>query len=75
RCITNHAPIGSFRQQFFPGQYNTTCPCRHVLETREHILNECPLYERQWMNQERFHINTITGLVKFLQDNPKAFAF
>ncbi|KAF9440061.1 hypothetical protein P691DRAFT_688841, partial [Macrolepiota fuliginosa MF-IS2] len=44
-------------------------------ETREHILNECPLYERRWTNQERFQINMIAGLVEFLQDNPKAFTF
>ncbi|KAF9441698.1 hypothetical protein P691DRAFT_683108, partial [Macrolepiota fuliginosa MF-IS2] len=46
KCITNHAPIGSFWQQFFLGQYKTSCECRHKLETRDHILNKCPLYER-----------------------------
>ncbi|KAF9441262.1 hypothetical protein P691DRAFT_626154, partial [Macrolepiota fuliginosa MF-IS2] len=75
RCITNHAPIGSFQQRFFLGQYDMSCPCGHELEMREHILNKCPLYERQWTNQERFQINTIAGLAEFLQDNPKAFTF
>ncbi|KAF9440239.1 hypothetical protein P691DRAFT_688352 [Macrolepiota fuliginosa MF-IS2] len=75
RCILNHAPIGSFRQWFFSRQYDMSCECRQQLETHKHILNKCLLYKRVWTNQEHFKVETIMGLIKFLDDNPKAFTF
>ncbi|KAF8632076.1 hypothetical protein AX14_010857, partial [Amanita brunnescens Koide BX004] len=44
-AITNHAPTGEYRTHFFPDD-PTGCPwCdRRALQTRAHILTECPGY-------------------------------
>jgi hypothetical protein len=43
-AITKHAPIGEFRQRFFPLE-DYCCPGHeNTPETREHILNECSWY-------------------------------
>ncbi|KAF9442632.1 hypothetical protein P691DRAFT_681062, partial [Macrolepiota fuliginosa MF-IS2] len=74
RCITNHAPIGSFRQRFFPGRYVNSCPCGAELETREHIIQDCPLYERHQRDMANPYDN-LAKLIEFLEDNPSAFSF
>ncbi|KAF5347025.1 hypothetical protein D9756_011012 [Leucocoprinus leucothites] len=73
RAILNHAPIGAYRERFFPLE-QISCRCGHRLETRHHILSYCPLYpiRTQWVQcafpQYEF-------LVEFLKKNPAAFAF
>jgi hypothetical protein len=37
RCITGHAPIGSFRSRFFPLE-STACRCGLPMETVSHVL-------------------------------------
>jgi len=40
RLITNHAPIGKYRQRFFPNE-SITCLCGNFsIETRAYILSE-----------------------------------
>ena len=46
RCVLNHAPIGAYYQRFNMDE-PTTCVCGTALETRTHILNQCPLYRRK----------------------------
>ncbi|KAF8666919.1 hypothetical protein AX14_006419 [Amanita brunnescens Koide BX004] len=62
-AITNHAPTGEYRMRFFPGD-PTDCPrCdRRALQTRAHILTECP-----GRNDK--------ALMGFLERNPSAFTF
>lgn len=42
---TGHAHIGSYYSRFVPTE-STECPCGEQLQTREHILHECTLYDR-----------------------------
>ncbi|KAJ3766336.1 hypothetical protein FB446DRAFT_676608, partial [Lentinula raphanica] len=43
QCRTGHAYIGEYYSKFVPGK-NIDCPCGEALQTREHILRECPQY-------------------------------
>jgi len=45
-CMTTgHAPIGEYRQRFFP-HLPTSCPCgKAIVQTREHIVMECNRYD------------------------------
>ncbi|KAJ3735324.1 hypothetical protein DFJ43DRAFT_983626, partial [Lentinula guzmanii] len=43
-CRTGHAFTGKYYSKFVPNE-NVDCPCREPLQTREHILRECPRYE------------------------------
>ena len=64
RLITNHAPIGEYRARFFPNK-NTSCPCSSTqLETRHHILRQCPLYKSY--NRVGY---VLSKIVDFLQSN------
>jgi hypothetical protein len=47
QCRTGHAYTGEFRHIFLPHSADTTaCPCDdETLESRNHILRECPRYE------------------------------
>ena len=47
QCRTGHSYTGEFRQRFLPTlEEPTTCPCDNTtLQTREHLLRECPKYE------------------------------
>src|SRR5882762_911595 len=70
RALTAHAPIGEYRRDFFPNE-QVSCPhCGDPLELREHILDVCPQYTRQVASHHR-----LDDFVKFLTDNPAAFAF
>ena len=41
RALTNHAPIGEYRLQFFPNE-EFSCPCGlYPIEIRQHILRKC----------------------------------
>jgi len=71
RMTTGHAPIGEYCQHFFP---NTPlgCPCGQAeLQTREHIVMQCPQYDPATRP-----INiVINSFIHFLNDNPSAFCF
>jgi len=71
RMTTSHASIGEYRQRFFlhlPTNY--TCSEAEV-QTREHIIMECNLYD---LSTRPCNI-IINSFVHFLMDNPKAFSF
>ncbi|KAF8289634.1 hypothetical protein DL93DRAFT_2047752, partial [Clavulina sp. PMI_390] len=42
---TGHAHIGSYYSRFVPSE-SAECSCGHHIQTREHILQDCPLYDR-----------------------------
>ena len=46
QCRTGHSYTGEFRQAFLPHSEDPiTCPCdNETIQTREHILRECPKY-------------------------------
>ena len=72
RAILNHAPIGEFRQRFFPAEC-TQCLCGHCqVETHRHIFANC-----RWFAY--FPLTdlapTVKDFVKFLKEHPSAFAF
>jgi hypothetical protein len=74
RAVTKHAPIGEYRQRFFPAE-DYCCPGHeNTPESRDHILNECSWYVRRLDHYEG-GIETITGLILFLCDNPDAFGW
>jgi len=71
RMTTGHAPIGEYRQRFFP-QLSTSCPCgKAEVQTREHIVMEC---DRHDPSTRPCNI-IINSFVHFLADNPEAFSF
>ena len=71
RAITNHAPIGEYRLQFFPN-IDFACPCNNYpIKTRRYILYECRRFNRYW-NPRR---DTLSHFVMFLTANPNAFVF
>lgn len=75
RAVTNHAPIGEYRERFFPLEPNK-CRCDGVtLETRQHVLWECSEYDRTSLRNEGRLCMSLDSLITFLQDNPRAFAF
>jgi len=46
RAILNHAPIGEYRARFLP-QETSACPCgQSDIETRRHILTDCPRFTK-----------------------------
>ena len=69
RCITGHAPIGSYYFRFnIPA--STMCKdCGALMSTRFHIFNDCQGME---LNGQP---SSLDELVKFLRLNPSAFAF
>ena len=72
RAILNHAPIGEFRQRFFPAEC-TQCPCGHCqVETRQHILADCSQFAHVPLTDP---MPSIKDFVKFLKEHPSAFAF
>jgi hypothetical protein len=44
QCRTGHGYIGEYYNKFVPSE-NIDCPCGEAIQTREHVLRECPLYE------------------------------
>jgi len=71
-CMTTgHAPIGEYKQRFFP-HLPTSCPCSKAeVQTQEHIVMEC---NRHNPSMRPCNI-IINSFVHFLADNPKAFSF
>lgn len=78
RAILAHAPIGEYRSKYLPNE-SSTCPRCGVLETRHHILESCPLYQRPRRAGFVAFITSshrpITLLKDFLTNNPLAFTF
>jgi hypothetical protein len=73
-AVTKHAPIGEYRQRFFPLE-DYCCPGHeNTPEMRDHILNECTWYVRR-LDHYKGGIETITGFILFLCDNPDAFGW
>ncbi|KAF5319438.1 hypothetical protein D9619_008864 [Psilocybe cf. subviscida] len=69
RCVLNHAPIGSYYTRFNIDS-PTQCSCGRR-QDREHILVYCRQYTRT--SDEGPALGA--GLVRFLKENPSAFAF
>ena len=80
QCRTGHAYTGEFRQFFLPLSPDpTSCPCdNETLETRTHILVDCPRYDehRGILEKASKHLSIpvllgttkgITALAKFIQ--------
>lgn len=78
RTVLAHAPIGEYRQKYFPAE-PSTCPRCDILETRHHILEACPLYRRERRVGMTALISSsrrpLLVLKKFLTNNPLAFTF
>ena len=76
--LTNHAPTGEYRTRFFPNE-PTACPhCdEDTLQTRRHILAECPRYVASFPSMADWGKNrrNDTALTGFLDKNPSAFTF
>ena len=71
RAISNHAPIGEYRLQFFPS-LDFSCPCNNYpIETRRYILYECKRFNGYW-NPRR---DMLKHFVMFLIANLNAFTF
>jgi len=71
RMMLGHAPIGEYRQRFFP---NTPihCPCGEAdVETREHIFMQC----KQFDSSSRPRDICISSFVEFIIGNPTSFCF
>ena len=76
--LTNHAPTGEYRTRFFPNE-PTACPhCdEDTLQTRRHILTECPRYADTFSSMTDWGKNRRNdkALMRFLDRNPSAFTF
>ncbi|KAF5377839.1 hypothetical protein D9615_006682 [Tricholomella constricta] len=44
QCRTRHAFIGEYYSKFVPTE-PTECPCGEAIQTREHIITTCPIYD------------------------------
>jgi len=69
--MLGHAPIGEYRQRFFP---NTSihCPCGEAdVEMREHIFMQC----KQFDSSSRLRDICISSFVEFIIGNPTSFCF
>ena len=71
-CITTgYVPIGEYRQRFF-SYLPTSCLCSEAeVQTCEHIVIECNLYDPSM----RPCIIIINSFIYFLADNPGIFSF
>ena len=71
RLVTNHTPRSKYRLRFFPKE-SIAYPCgNYSIETRRHILFECPRYNKYW-NPRR---ESLMDILMFLKFNPEAFCF
>lgn len=75
RFVTGHAPVGGFRQRFnLEGRIN--CWCGHQVETRDHILTDCPLWFKIWDPGGPVRRTLSTALIgNFLHRNPMVATF
>src|SRR5882672_1599200 len=70
RAVLGHAPIGSYRVRFRKAT-SGLCSCG-LLETVDHVIHRCPKYRRH--RDPRRRLEAVIFL-KFLRQNPSAFAF
>ncbi|PPR07520.1 hypothetical protein CVT26_013543, partial [Gymnopilus dilepis] len=68
-AILDHAPIGSYYKWFNFTDEPRSCSCGAPLESRDHIIKHCMLYEEPRV------IHRLDQLISFLKWNPTAFAF
>ena len=79
RLLSGHVPIGRYyvTKPYF--QWDTRCTCDgQTLQSRNHILDHCPLYIHHWeswLNIQRIKEHPLQELVEFLDTNPLAFTF
>jgi hypothetical protein len=71
RCVTGHAPIGAFRSRFFPEE-STACRCGFPMETVQHVLFDCPSFEREQKPSKQLRY---AWLFDFLEANESSFTF
>ncbi|KAF8702623.1 hypothetical protein AX14_014398 [Amanita brunnescens Koide BX004] len=78
RALTNHAPMGEYRQRFHPNEPSHCKFCGPSIEhSRAHVFFSCPAYASlapsftDWKNNRK---NDKSWKV-FFQDNPSAFTF
>ena len=72
RAILNHAPIGEYRQCFFPAEC-TQCLCGHCqVETWWHIFANCPRFAHSPLIDPS---SFVKDFVDFLKKHPGVFAF
>ena len=73
RCITNHAPIGTYYQKFNI-EAETLCVCSRIL-SQGHILQDSWWQGCDHWKSHDYETGNFPGLVKYLKENPTAFAF
>jgi len=71
RMMIGHAPIGEYKQRFFPNE-SPQCPCGEAeVETREHIFMQCKRYDASFRPRDI----KIASFVNFIVGNPTSFCF
>ncbi|THG92542.1 hypothetical protein EW026_g8391 [Hermanssonia centrifuga] len=81
RVVTGHLPIGEFRQKFnFDGPKK--CLCGQPLETRNHMLFDCPIWKmrepdftKEWLTTTATPKQFIRAVANFLSAHPLAGSF
>jgi hypothetical protein len=71
RGLTGHAPIGDYRQRFFPEE-PSQCMCGSPFESVIHIIHLCPLWSRDASPAKRVQLEVFK---RFLKVNPRVFEF
>ena len=71
-AVLNHAPIGFYRWRFnIPGEQG--CPCGSPMETRSHIIDQCPYYWSRRSN--KLSRVTVDNFLRMLRKHPSTFSF
>jgi len=69
RCILNHAPIGSYYEQFNIPE-PLACDWGFHRQDRNHVLLSCTKHKRK----ANWHPHYLKDVVDFLEENPSAFS-
>ncbi|KAF8637896.1 hypothetical protein AX17_002519 [Amanita inopinata Kibby_2008] len=80
RAFSGHGPTGEYSLRFrqHDPQASPKCGgCHFPLQSRTHILTECPKYRAKYTSTELtpFIDNTVAEVINFLKRNPTAFTF
>ncbi|KAH9888478.1 hypothetical protein C8Q73DRAFT_710334 [Cubamyces lactineus] len=83
RCLTGHAPTGSYRLRFRTRLEEPTFCSLHdgdpMMHTREHVLFRCDHYIRRYRHSPiedlLQSLDPFYDIVQFLADNPSALTF
>ncbi len=81
RVVTSHLPTGEFCQKFnFDGPKK--CLCGQPLETRDHMLFDCPVWKmrepdftKEWLTNTAIPKQFIQAVANFLSAHPLAGSF